>query len=248
MSTIPPFQTTFAVPLSCESCIKDVQTSLFKLPGINKVEGDLQNQLVSIEGTASPSTIVQAIQDTGRDAILRGSGAANSAAVCILESHSPTVENKVRGLARMVQVAPNMTIIDLSLRGISPGTYYATVRERGDISEGPESTGPIWEAVKAKSEGKPATAARGVFGTVEVSQGGVGTIFLDKPIQIWEMIGRSIVVAKQQDGKLDKNDPDTLVGVIARSAGVWDNDKTVCSCSGKTVWEERKEQVDRGML
>ncbi|KAK8171011.1 superoxide dismutase copper chaperone-like protein [Phyllosticta citrichinensis] len=216
--------------------------------GINKVEGDLQNQLVSIEGTASPSTIVQAIQDTGRDAILRGSGAANSAAVCILESHSPTVENKVRGLARMVQVAPNMTIIDLSLRGISPGTYYATVRERGDISEGPESTGPIWEAVKAKSEGKPVTAARGVFETVEVSQGGAGTIFLDKPIQIWEMIGRSIVVAKQQDGKLDKNDPDTLVGVIARSAGVWDNDKTVCSCSGKTVWEERKEQVDRGML
>lgn len=148
----------------------------------------------------------------------------------------------------MVQVAPNMTIIDLSLRGISPGTYYATVRERGDISEGPESTGAIWEAVKAKSEGKPVTAARGVFGTVEVSKGGVGTIFLDKPIQIWEMIGRSIVVAKQQEGKLDKNDPDTLVGVIARSAGVWDNDKTVCSCSGKTVWEERKEQVDRGML
>lgn len=208
----------------------------------------MQNQLVSIEGTASPSSIVQAIQESGRDAILRGTGAANSAAVCILESHSPTVENKVRGLVRMVQVAPNMTIIDLSLRGISPGTYYATVRERGDISEGPESTGAIWEAVKAKSEGKPVTAARGVFGTVEVSKGGVGTIFLDKPIQIWEMIGRSIVVAKQQEGKLDKNDPDTLVGVIARSAGVWDNDKTVCSCSGKTVWEERKEQVDRGML
>ena len=151
----------------------------------------------------------------------------------------------MRGLARMVQVADNLTIVDLTLRGVTPGTYYATVRETGDISEGPESTGGIWEALKAKQAGTP---ARGVFGTVEVGKSGIGTVFLDRPIQIWEMIGRSIAVARQQDGKFDKNDADTLVGVIARSAGVWDNDKTVCSCSGKTVWQERKEQVDRGML
>lgn len=121
------------------------------------------------------------------------------AAVCILESHAPHVENKVRGLARMVQVAPNLTIIDLSIRGLSPGTYHATVRESGDISEGPESTGGIWEALAAKTENMP---SRGIFGTVEVGDGGVGAVFLDRPIQIWEMIGRSIVVARQQDGKV----------------------------------------------
>jgi copper chaperone for superoxide dismutase len=153
---------------------------------------------------------------------------------------------RVRGLVRMVQVAPDLTLVDLSIRGLSPGTYHATIRQKGDISAGPESTGGVWEAaLKAKEEGP---AARGVLGTVQVGKSGLGTVFLDKPIQIWEMIGRSIVVAKQQDGKFDKNDPDTLVGVIARSAGLWDNDKTVCSCTGKTVWEERKEQVDRGML
>jgi copper chaperone for superoxide dismutase len=167
------------------------------------------------------------------------------AAVCILESHAPHVEDKVRGLVRLVQVASNLTIVDLSIKGVSPGTYHATIRENGDISEGPESTGGIWEALKAKKENTP---CRGVFGTVEVNKGGVASVFLDKPIQIWELIGRSIVVARQQEGKFDKNDPDTLVGVIARSAGVWDNDKTVCSCSGKTVWQEREEQVGRGML
>jgi copper chaperone for superoxide dismutase len=75
-------------------------------------------------------------------------------------------------------------------------------------------------------------------------------VFLDKPIQIWEMIGRGMVVSKQHEGegKFEKNDEDTLVGVIARSAGVWDNDKTVCSCSGKTLWEERKDEVNKGML
>jgi copper chaperone for superoxide dismutase len=99
----------------------------------------------------------------------------------------------------MVEVAPSMTIVDLSIRGLSPGTYHATVRESGDISEGPESTGAIWEAVQAKKAGTP---CRGIFGTVEVGKGGVGAVFLDKPIHIWEMIGRSIVVARQQDGKV----------------------------------------------
>jgi hypothetical protein len=31
---IPPFETTFAVPLSCEDCIKDVSTSLYKVNGM----------------------------------------------------------------------------------------------------------------------------------------------------------------------------------------------------------------------
>ena len=85
---------------------------------------------------------------------------------------------------------------------------------------------------------------------MQVGKDGVGSVFLDKPIQIWEMIGRGMVVSKQHEGegKFEKNDADTLVGVIARSAGVWDSDKTVCSCSGKTLWEERKDEVKKGML
>ena len=145
----------------------------------------------------------------------------------------------------MVQVAPQMTIMDIGIRGLSPGTYRATIRESGDISRGPESTGGIWDLFQAKKERR---SARGVLGVIQVTKGGVGAIFIDKPIHIWEMVGRSVVVTRQQEGKLNREDPDTLVGVIARSAGVWENDKTVCSCSGKTVWEERKEQSGRGML
>lgn len=147
----------------------------------------------------------------------------------------------------MVQVAPNMTIIDLSIKGLSPGTYTASIRESGDISSGPESTGKLWDAIQASKEKKP---LRGILGTVEVTKGGIGAVFVDRPIEVWEMIGRSIVVSKlnPEKGGFSKKDPDTLVGVIARSAGVWDNDKTVCSCSGKTVWEERKEQTGRGMM
>ncbi|TAQ85050.1 hypothetical protein B7494_g6624 [Chlorociboria aeruginascens] len=231
MAITTPFQTLFAVPMTCESCVKDISGSLNKLSGIHKIEANLRDQLVTIEGTAAPSAIVAAIQSTGRDAILRGSGTSNSAAVCILETHSTAVSDKVRGLVRMVQVSPSLTLVDLTIRGLSPGKYWASVREAGDISNGAISTGGVWKEGK---EGKDK----------------IGSVFLDTPIQVWEMIGRGMVVSRQHEGdrKFEKNDEDTLVGVIARSAGVWDNDKTVCSCSGKTLWEERKDEVKKGML
>lgn len=243
---VEPFQTTFAVPLHCDSCVKDVTGALEKVEGIAKVEANFKDQLFYIEGTAAPSSIVSAIESTGRDAILRGSGKSNSAGVCILEAHANGVSDPVRGLARMVQVSDSRTLVDLTLRGVSPGTYHATVRETGDISRGATSTGGIWEAVKSLAG---LSQPRGVFGTIQVGKDGRGSAFLDRPLSIWEIIGRSMVVSKQQqEGAFQTEDPDTLVGVIARSAGVWDNNKTVCSCSGKTVWQERKEQVGKGMM
>ncbi|KAF2844194.1 superoxide dismutase 1 copper chaperone [Plenodomus tracheiphilus IPT5] len=204
--TIPVFETTFAVTMTCESCTKT----------------------------------------------------SKGAAVCILESHASHVEKQVRGLVRMVEVTPGMAVVDLSIRGLLLGTYYVTVREAGDISQGPESTGGIWEALKGKQEGWP---CRDLFASLDIGNDGVGSVFLTRPVQTWELIGRSTVVANQQDGKVnwhsnvlfsadagplqfDKNDPDTLVGVIARSAGVWD----MCSCSGETVWQVREERRGRGML
>lgn len=170
-------------------------------------------------------------------------------AVCILETHSMTVSSsdKVRGLARMVQVSPSLTLIDLTIRGLKQGSCWASIRETGDISNGAVSTGDLWNGSQKEDVGKP----KGVLGTVLVGKDGVGSVFIDKPIQIWEMIGRGMVVSRQVEegkGKFERNDDDTLVGVIARSAGVWDNDKTVCSCSGKTLWEERKDEVKKGML
>jgi cation transport ATPase len=44
-------QTLFAVPMTCQSCVKEVSDSLYKLKGISKVEAHLQDQLVSVEGT-----------------------------------------------------------------------------------------------------------------------------------------------------------------------------------------------------
>lgn len=259
MSITEPFQTLFAVPMKCEACVKDVSDTLHKLQGISKVEANLKDQLVLVEGTAAPSTIVKAIQSTGKDAILRGSGAANSAAVSILESfyepqngdsrEAPGTKRNVRGLARMVQLSPTLTLVDLAVSGVSAGSYRATIREYGDLKDGATSTGPVWGSASSEASNASVGEAKGFLGTIDVDQDGQGSGFLTHPFQVWEVIGHAMVFTRQDDaaGSL-KNDEDTLTGIVARSAGIWENDKTVCSCSGKTLWEERQDEVKKGMM
>lgn len=141
----------------------------------------------------------------------------------------------------MVQVSSGRTLVDLTVRGVAPGRYRATIREYGDIKDGVRSTGPVWSG--------NSSTPKGVLGDIEVRQDGRGSAFVDHAFQIWEVIGHAMVLTGQNEaaGTLE-NDDDTVVGVIARSAGVWDNDKTVCSCTGKTLWEERKDEVRKGML
>ena len=39
--------------MTCDGCAKDITGALHKLPGIAKVEANVKDQLVSIEGTGS---------------------------------------------------------------------------------------------------------------------------------------------------------------------------------------------------
>ncbi|MCJ1320500.1 hypothetical protein MMC15_005840 [Xylographa vitiligo] len=262
---IPAFEATFAVPLHCASCVEDVTAALQQLDGVARVKASLATQTITVRGTAAPSAVVRAIQATGRDAILRGSGAPDGAAVSILETpaHMPT-PSPVRGLARLVQVAPTSTLIDLTLRGLPPGRYVASVRERGDISGGAASTGGVWRgdvppSTRTRSHPTTTTAGteappppRGLLGgVVTVGADGAGSALLQAGWGVWEVVGRGMVVAPEGvevEGEGGGEGGGVVVGVIARSAGVWENGKTVCSCSGKTVWEERGEQVARGMV
>ncbi|TWU72347.1 copper chaperone [Metarhizium rileyi] len=242
------FQTVFAVPLSCNDCVKAVSEAIYKLGGISKVEGKLEDQLMFVEGSAAPSAIVEAIQATGRDAILRGSGVSDSAAVSILETFTGILQTEegdnhreVKGLARMVQVSSGRTLVDLTVQGLAPGTYRATIRQFGDIKDGAKSTGPVWSGDHSE--------CNGVLGEIDVGEHGRGAAFVDHPFQIWEVIGHAMVLTRQTElARPLENDENTVVGVIARSAGVWDNDKAVCSCTGKTLWEERSSEVRKGML
>jgi copper chaperone for superoxide dismutase len=144
------------------------------------------------------------------------------AAVAILETHARDAGSHVCGLARIVQVSPKLTIVDLTVQGLSPGVYHASVRTAGDISYGAASTGGLWGADDGDA-GQP----RGDFGTIDVGESGAASLLLDKSVEVWEMIGRGFVVSRKRDGGFTQDELDTVVGVIARSAGIWENEKTV---------------------
>lgn len=52
-------------------------------------------------------------------------------------------------------------------------------------------------------------------------------------LRVADLIGRSIAVYETED----RSDPGITAVVIARSAGVGENNKKLCTCDGTTIWE-----------
>ena len=86
----------------------------------------------------------------------------------------------------------------------------------------------------------------GDLGNLQVDETGKGSLVGEVDWRVWEMVGRGLVVEGMGE-KMERGNG-LVVGVVARSAGMWENEKVVCACSGKTVWEEREEMVGKGML
>jgi copper chaperone for superoxide dismutase len=59
----PGSQTLFAVPLHCDGCVKDVSNSLYKLAGVSKVEANLKDQLVSVEGSGEQHGLIYDVRN-----------------------------------------------------------------------------------------------------------------------------------------------------------------------------------------
>ena len=243
---LPAYQATFSVPMHCDDCIKDISAALSELPGIQKTDFSLPKQLLTTTSTTAPSAIISTIQDTGRTAILRGSGKANSAAVCILETPPPPIPpsvpeaSPVRGLARLIELSDRLTLLDMTLTGLPKGIYSASIRQSGDISSVPGSMGGVFTGLEGDKTGD--------LGKLEVEETGRGSLVGEVDWRVWEMVGRGVVVERLGEKEAGRERNGLVVGVVARSAGVWENEKVVCGCSGKTVWEEREEMVGKGML
>ena len=60
--------------MECQDCVNSVSKVLSQVPGINDFKVSLANQSVLVDGTIAPSKITKALRETGRAAILRGSG------------------------------------------------------------------------------------------------------------------------------------------------------------------------------
>lgn len=132
-------------------------------------------------------------------------------------------DGKVHGLARLIEIAKGRVLVDVVLDAAYASSSVA-VHALGDISGPPATLGEkILDVPVERGESTDAS---------------IQTMTTLQDVALASLIGRSVYVGSG------------LVGIVARSAGLWENDKTVCACTGKSMWEERRDarQTNHGLF
>ncbi|XP_006210737.2 copper chaperone for superoxide dismutase [Vicugna pacos] len=244
----------FAVQMTCQSCVDAVRTSLQGIAGVQSVEVQLENQMVLVQ-TTLPSHEVQALlEGTGRQAVLKGMGSGLlqnlGAAVAILGGPGP-----VQGVVRFLQLTPECCLIEGTIDGLKPGLHGLHVHQFGDLTRNCNSCGDHFNP-DGMSHGGPQDSDRhrGDLGNVQADADGRAVFRIeDEKLKVWDVIGRSLVIDEGEDdlgrgghplSKVTGNSGERLAcGIIARSSGLFQNPKQICSCDGLTIWEERGRPI-----
>ncbi|XP_036618938.1 copper chaperone for superoxide dismutase isoform X2 [Trichosurus vulpecula] len=240
--------------MSCQSCVDSVQTSLRGVAGIQGVEVQLENQSVLVTTTLPSQEVQSLLEDTGRQAVLKGMGSRMlpenpenlGAAVAMLGK-----PGAVQGVVRFLQVSPRCCLIEGTIDGLEPGPHGLHVHQYGDLTQNCASCGDHFNP-DGMPHGGPKDTQRhlGDLGNVYASADGRATFRMeDEKLKVWDIIGRSLVIDAGEDdlgqgghplSKVTGNSGERLAcGIIARSAGLFQNPKQICTCDGLTIWEER---------
>ncbi|XP_052745999.1 uncharacterized protein LOC112058522 [Bicyclus anynana] len=207
---------------------------------------------VVVETTLPSSVVLDMVQKTsGKRAVLQGFGESQSA-VAMISSQS-CCKSKVLGVIRFQQSSAGPLVGDGSVHGLAPGAHGLHVRHTGDLSMGCESIGEHYNPYNAPHGGPNDPADRrhaGDLGNIVADEEGRATFrIVDNILKIHEIVGRSIAVTERADdlgvgsspaSKIDGDSGKAVAcGIIARSAGVFQNPKRICACDGVVVWDER---------
>ncbi|XP_077313191.1 copper chaperone for superoxide dismutase isoform X2 [Lithobates pipiens] len=218
----------FAVQITCGKCIDAVKSSLQNVQGVQNVTVNLESESVLVDTILPALEVQNLIESSGRKAVLKGMGSVKSqnlgAAVAMMSG-----EGSLQGVVRFLQVSQDTCVIDGTVDGLSPGLHGLHIHEFGDNSAGCESCGGHYNPF-ANNHGAPGEAD-----------------------SVWDVIGRSLLVDEGEDDLGRGNHPPSKMtgnsgkgvacGIIARSAGLFENTKKMCSCDGVTIWEERDHPV-----
>uniref|UniRef100_A0A7N0TVM4 Superoxide dismutase copper chaperone n=1 Tax=Kalanchoe fedtschenkoi TaxID=63787 RepID=A0A7N0TVM4_KALFE len=227
-ASLPELMTEFMVDMSCDGCVKAVRTRLQTVEGVKSVEVDLSTQVVRVLGTSPVKTLSEALEQTGRKARLIGQGVPDNFLVsaAVSEFKGPNIF----GVVRFAQVSMELARIEATFSGLSPGKHSWTINEYGDLTRGAASTGKIYNPTNQEA----AEELLGDLGTLDADEKGEAFFSgVKRMLRVADIIGRSVVVYETED----KSVPGITAAVIARSAGVGENYKKLCTCDGTTIWE-----------
>ncbi|XP_059290201.1 copper chaperone for superoxide dismutase, chloroplastic/cytosolic isoform X3 [Lycium ferocissimum] len=219
-AVLPELLTEFMVDMSCQGCVNAVKSKLQTVEGVKNVDVDLDNQVVRILGSSPVKTMSEALEQTGRKARLIGQGVPDDFLIsaAVAEFKGPDIF----GVVRLAQVNMELTRIEANISGLSPGKHAWSINEFGDLTRGAASTGKLY------------SPPLGDLGTLDVDEKGEAFYSGAKEkLRVADLIGRAVAVYATED----KSDPGLKAAVIARSAGVGENYKKLCTCDGTTIWE-----------
>ncbi|XP_067877830.1 copper chaperone for superoxide dismutase-like isoform X2 [Heterodontus francisci] len=244
----------FAVQMSCESCANAIRNTLKGVNGIHSVDINVSTEQVLIDTTLTSGEVQALIESTGRRAVLKGMGPTTledlGAAVAMLGP-----EGDIKGAVRFLQLSEKQCVIEGTIDGLRPGLHGLHVHEFGDLSSSCFSCGNHYNPGKNR-HGGPQDVDRhvGDLGNIQANEDGRANFRIqDDRLKVWDIIGRSVVVDSNEDdlgkgahplSQITGNSGDRLAcGIIARSAGLFQNPKKICSCDGVTLWEERDRPI-----
>lgn len=231
-----------AVDMTCDKCSREVNLHLKANENIKNVAVNLEKQTVILETSLPTHEVVQLIESTGKKALVTGVGAAGNevvnlgSAVAIMHEGNPA--SGIRGVTRIVQSTMNTCIIDGTLDGLSPNSAYRlAIHEYGDISDGCISCGDVFNCTAVS--GLP---AYGDLGNILSDKAGRADFRIqsENRVKVWDIIGRSMVISSKSNKSLPWFKQ--ACGVIARSAGLFENCKRICACDGTTIWDEKTSE------
>lgn len=242
----------FAVNMTCQKCVDSIRNTLTGVNGIEKIDISLEKGNIIVETDLPYSLIQEKIEETGRQAVLKGYGDGTSAVAMLGGNSGYSVGDKTFGVIRFAQVADGC-LIDGTIDGLTPGEHGMHIHECGDISQGCDSVGEHFNPHNAVHGGPNDDAFKrhmGDLGNITADKSGRATFrIIDKLVQIPDIIGRSLVITENPDdlgkgdsptSKIDGNSGNRLAcGIIARSSGLFQNTKKICACDGLTLWDER---------
>ncbi|XP_032792628.1 copper chaperone for superoxide dismutase isoform X3 [Daphnia magna] len=217
----------FAVPMSCQSCVDKVSNVLNGMDGIKNFEVDFSQERVVVESSLPIHQLQAALETSGK----RGS---------------------IKGVVRFTEVEEKC-VIDGTIDGLKPGPHGFHIYSSGDLSQGCDSIGDHYNPYNRPHGGPNDNIQNrhlGDLGNILSDESGRAAFrIIDKHIKVHDVIGRSVAVTAQADdlgrgsnisSKMDGNSGERIgCGIIARSAGILENTKRICLCSGVTLWDEK---------
>lgn len=205
------------------SIVRNTIEKLKKQNGVKDIQ--FQNGAFMVETTLPSSDVLELVTKfSGRRSVLQGFGEKESA-VSMVSSFD---DDKIKGIVRFQQ-NDDILLVDGTVDGLRPGDYSLNVHETGDISKGCDSIGPIYKKMA------------GELGTVHGDDNGRANFrIVNNVLKVSEIIGRSVALSEvNRDVHSKDNWIRVACGVIARSAGIFQNPKRICACDGVVVWDER---------